>query len=146
MRRIEPDKKLLYIWQIRAALSAVAPAVAVSLFFRLFQSGWIMLTLAWVALYSFLIAVYLPMRHKSCVYLISDTSVEIKLGAFYKTTKLIWSGNIEFASLTAAPDERLFGLSSLRLFAAGGKITLPGLCLGEARRLWHDLGCPECES
>jgi membrane protein YdbS with pleckstrin-like domain len=146
MDYIRPDRRLLYVWQLRTAAVSLVPAVGVSLFFPPPSALWLGLSALWVIGFGAMLAIYLPMRHASTSYRVDDRAVEINRGVFYLTSQSVLLRNLEYVTLQSAPDERLIGLCSVSLFVVGGRARLCGLSADTARRLLARLPLPAEET
>ena len=116
-----PRLAQLLIWQGWAVLSALVPSLAVSLLWAPGSPAWKLVTLGWVALWVLYLAVWLP-------FLVTD-------GVLFSTVRIFPLAALQTASVSADPLQRLCGLRTLRLTAAGSEVALPGLTASEAVRL-----------
>ena len=125
----------LLIWQGWAVLSALVPSLAVSLLWAPGTSAWKLVTLGWVALWVLYLAVWLPLRFFRLGYRLEADRVLVTDGVLFPTVRIFPLAALQTASVSADPLQRLCGLRTLRLTAAGSELALPGLTASEAVRL-----------
>lgn len=113
----------------------IFPAFLNALFFYNQDHLRVWLTIGWIALYMVLYVIYLPLRYRNLSFSLTDTYIVLHSGVIYHRVRSIPLQNIQYTTLYRNPFDRLFGLCSLVVTAAGGRITLPGLRLSDAQRL-----------
>ena len=122
-----PRLAQLFIWQGWTLLAALVPSLTVSLLWTPGTLLWKLATVLWVILWGLRLAVWLPVRF-------------FRLGYQLEADRLLVTDGVPLAALQTAavsadPLQRLCGLRTLRLTAAGSQLTLPGLTASEAVRL-----------
>lgn len=112
----------------------VLPAFLNALIFR---SGrmFLLFTAVWVLIYLALVLVYLPLRYRNLSFTVTDEQIILHSGVIYNRVRSIPLRNIQFTAVYRNPFDGLFGLCSLVVTAAGGRITLPGLRIQDAEAL-----------
>ncbi len=71
-------------------------------------------------------------------YAVREKDISYKTGLFFKTKTMIPFNRIQHSEVKQGPIERLFGISSLNIFTAGGSssdLSIPGLTMDEANHL-----------
>ncbi|WP_020209348.1 PH domain-containing protein [Gilvimarinus chinensis] len=97
-----------------------------------------MLAAAIVVLALFLLAVWVPRRVHHTQYLLRELDVHKRTGFWWHKTVSAGTNRVQHIEVTQGPIERLYGLSKLVLYTAGGyqsDIKIPGLPTDEAHRL-----------
>lgn len=130
-----PRLAQLLIWQGWAVLSALVPSLTVSLLWAPGSPAWKLVTLGWVALWVLYLAVWLPLRFFRLGYRLEADRVLVTDGVLFSTVRIFPLAALQTASVSADPLQRLCGLRTLRLTAAGSEVALPGLTASEAMRL-----------
>jgi membrane protein YdbS with pleckstrin-like domain len=93
------------------------------------------LTAAWVLLFLLLYLVWLPLYYRSIRFRVGERAVLLRSGVLLRKTAVMPVAAIQFTGLRALPGERILGLCTLQLVAAGARLRLPGLPRGEAEGL-----------
>jgi len=97
--------------------------------------NYVIIGLCIIALLNFLFA-YLGFFKKG--YAVREKDISYKTGLFWKSKTLIPFNRIQHSEVKQGPFERLFGLSSLRVYTAGGSasdLSIYGLKQAEANHL-----------
>ena len=97
----------------------------------------VLLALAVIALLVLLL-VWIPRRVKRTEYLLRELDVHKRTGCWWHSTTSAGNNRIQHIEVTQGPLERLYGLSQLVLYTAGGgqsDIRIPGLPTATAHRL-----------
>lgn len=138
MNILKPEYQVLTIWRILLIAASFPLALAIALFL----TGTIYKVAAffWFLIFLFGYLFYLPRLFESLLYIMDDKHITLKKGVFYNSIYTIPLENIQFTNLIITPFSRLFGIVSLRIVAPGASISLPGLCLDEARAISKVLG------
>ena len=66
--------------------------------------------------------------------------VRVRRGVVYEQTDAVYIRNLQYTTLSQTPLQKLMGLATLRLYAAGGIVYIPCLNYEEARLLRVQLG------
>lgn len=96
---------------------------------------WLMLGLLSLAVINLVVS-YFGFFKKG--YAIREKDISYKKGLFWRTKTLVPFNRIQHCELNQGPIERMFGLSSLKVFTAGGSssdLNINGLVKGEAEQL-----------
>ena len=125
----------LFIWQAWTALSGVIPALGVSLLWSPGSSPWKFATALWLVVWLVRLTLWLPVRFFRLGYALEPDRLLVTDGVLFPVVRIFPLAALQTASVSADPLQRLFGLRSLRLTAAGARLVLPGLSAGEAVRL-----------
>ena len=65
--------------------------------------------------------------YRSLSYQITDRYIRLHKGALFRCENMIYIENIQYLTLSQTPLQRLFGLATLHITAAGGSLRLAGL-------------------
>lgn len=130
-----PHLGQLFIWQAWTALSAGFPALGVSLLWAPGSTLWTLVTALWLFLWIARIALWLPVRFFRLGYALESDRLLVTDGVLFPVVRIFPLHALQTASVHADPLQRLFGLRSLCLTAAGARLVLPGLTASEAVRL-----------
>lgn len=125
----------LAVLQLRmaGALAASAFLLGAAAVFAPTVSGVLMIVLA--ALYPFAAAFWLPWWCRAARFRASAESIRVERGILWHSAVLLSRRKIRYAALFSTPLQRLFGVVSLCLMTAGGKVTVPMLRRCDALRL-----------
>ena len=92
---------------------------------------------AWLLLYGFMILVsFKGYEHKG--YAMRERDILFKEGWIWRSSTIVPFNRIQHTEIDQGPIERLFGLSKLKIFTAGGSssdLKIPGLLPDTANRL-----------
>jgi membrane protein YdbS with pleckstrin-like domain len=86
----------------------------------------------------FLLLVWAPRRVKHTQYLLREQDVHVRVGFWWHSTTSAGVNRVQHTEVTQGPLERLFGLSKLVVYTAGGNqsdIKIPGLPTATAHQL-----------
>ena len=128
----KPERAVLTIWRIVLVLIALVPAFLVSLFFAVGGRWWTLFTVLWVAAFLFFYLFYLPLRFRNLTFHMLQDSIEVHSGVFYKRVRFMPLNSIQYAGLVISPLSLGFGLATLVVTAAGGRLSFPGLARKDA--------------
>lgn len=140
MGSMKPQPKILTIWRIVLTLCAVVPAFLNAILFPVPGRLWLWVSVVWIALYLAMYLVYLPLKYQKLTFSVSEERILLYSGVLYTYVRSIPLRNIQFTAITKTPFDHLFGLCSLVVTAAGGRIVLPGLREKDAEALSRALG------
>lgn len=140
----KPQKKALWIWEGYLLLAALLPLTGTVVLFTAPFPEWMdwiaiaawIFTGVWIALYLFFSFVYLPVYFHRMSYRLTDDRLEIHTGVIYTHHKVMPYASVKYLTSFQGPLERLWGLTSVTLFASGSFVVLHGLSVedGEALR------------
>ncbi|WP_339616188.1 PH domain-containing protein [uncultured Gilvimarinus sp.] len=86
----------------------------------------------------FLLLVWAPRRVKHTQYLLREQDVHVRVGFWWHSTTSAGNNRVQHTEVTQGPLERLYGLSKLVVYTAGGNqsdVKIPGLPTATAHRL-----------
>lgn len=135
MGQIKPQKNILTVWRIWLVIGTFPFALLNSLLFPTHSKVWICTTAAWVVLFLLGYLYYLPTRYRKLSFAIHEEQVVLYSGVLYTRVRTLPVHNIQYTTILRTPLDHPFGLCSLALVAPGGRITLPGLRLQDAKTL-----------
>ncbi len=75
---------------------------------------------------------YIPLRCRSCRCQVEENKIVARIGVLYFQERTIARESVQYASVVQAPLQRVFGLATVVLHAAGGRVLLRDLELEEA--------------
>ena len=130
-----PRLAQLFIWQGWTLLAALVPSLTVSLLWTPGTLLWKLATVLWVILWGLRLAVWLPVRFFRLGYQLEADRLLVTDGVLFPTVRIFPLAALQTAAVSADPLQRLCGLRTLRLTAAGSQLTRPGLTASEAVRL-----------
>ena len=130
-----PRLAQLFIWQGWTLLAALVPSLTVSLLWTPGTLLWKLATVLWAILWGLRLAVWLPVRFFRLGYQLEADRLLVTDGVLFPTVRIFPLAALQTAAVSADPLQRLCGLRTLRLTAAGSQLTLPGLTASEAVRL-----------
>ena len=141
MEHLHPDKRMGFCWSAYALAVAIAPIAASVLLFR-WSLRWALIFAAvlGVTLF-FLLVVYFPWRCRSIRYCINENSITVESGVFFKSLRRMPLSSVRYVIALRGPLERIFGLSSLLVFATGGRVLIEGIPCETADTLLRRLVC-----
>ena len=130
-----PRLAQLFIWQGWALILALLPSLGVSLLWTPGSPVWKLATAVWVTVWAVGTAIWLPLRFFQLGYQLEADRLLVTSGVLFPSVRIFPLAALQTASVSADPFQRLCGLRTLRLTAAGGHLSLPGLTASEAVRL-----------
>lgn len=135
MGQMKPQPKILTAWRVLLTFAMLAPAFLNALLFPIRGQAWLGVSAGWIVLFLVLYLVYLPLRYQKLSFSVSGDRILLYSGVLYTRARSIPLRNIQYSTILRSPLDRLFGLCSLVVTAAGGRISLPGLRLPDAEAL-----------
>lgn len=127
MGSIKPNSRLLTIWRIQLSIAICIPAFLNSVLFKIQSPIWLWGTALWIIAFVVVYLVYLPMKFKSISYSVKEDRILLYTGVIYPRIRIAPKDRIQFSVVLTSPFERIFGLASLQVVLAGGRVVLPGL-------------------
>lgn len=126
MNPIKPNKEVLKIWRILLTITAIPVAFACSF---LLKRGfwWNIASLSWIVSYLIVYLFYFPSRYRAISFVVENGNISVISGVFVKKKETIAHRNVQFCRIFQNPIDKLFDLCVLRINAAGGRISLPGI-------------------
>ena len=80
---------------------------------------------------------YCPRRYTSYRWYLDEGTAQIYKGVFFQVQRILPLSQVQYAELLRTPAQRLCGVSTLILHAAGARLSIDGLSLEEGRKLWN---------
>lgn len=131
----KPHQRLLTIWRLNLGLITLVPAFLTSVVLRVYSNVWIIATAAWLLAFLLTYLVFLPFLYKSMSFSLSGDKLAVYAGVINKRVVAVPLKAIQFVSVHRSLFERAFGLSSVTVTMAGGRVTLSGLTVPDAQAL-----------
>lgn len=135
----KPQPKLRICWRIQLALLMFVPAFFHALLFSSALYRWVGCTLVWLLIFFAVDLVYFPARLRRLSLTITPSHIILTDGVFFPLTRTLPLANIQLTTVYRGPFQRLFGLSTLMVTAAGGRLIFPGLRREDAQLLCDTL-------
>lgn len=129
-----PSKALL-LWRLRLVAAIVAPAVLGGFFYYTIPNVFTIFTFVWFSLFLILCFLYFPFYYKGLSYAITESMVKVNRGVFYFRMDAVYIKNIQYTAITQTILQKVLGLATLRIYAAGGKVFIPSMDYSQARQL-----------
>lgn len=133
-----PDKRVQLCWSVYALFAAMLPTVVSFVLFRLpiiSRFGARLFTVAWCAILLFFLSVYFPLRRRRIRYRIDEDGITVFSGVCFVTRRRMPLSAVRYFTVLRGPLERAFGLTSLLICAAGGRLLLEGIPTDKAEAL-----------
>ena len=146
MLQFLPHRRLLILWRVMAAGTALLVSFAVALFLGENPLLYRLFTGLWIAAFLFLFVIYQPIKYNKLRYLVGNGQVILQGGVLYRKVKTMPLENIQFTVVFSSPLHLLLGLRTVILAAPGGNLFLSGLTPVDAHRLREAIGIPPEES
>lgn len=128
--------KALTLWRLQLLFCCCLPSLLGGFFrYTLSPTVFLSYTAGWFGGFLFLCFLYFPLRWNRMTYSISTTMVKVSRGVLFLRMDAVFIRNIQYTSVTQTPLQRLLGLASLHIYAAGGSVHLPSLEYPLARQL-----------
>ncbi len=93
------------------------------------------LLVIFVIAYFFAAIIWLPGWCKATCFHATSDAIMLERGLIWRKTIFLTRSKIRYTTLTATPLQRMFGVVSLYLMTAGGKVVLPHIARSEANQL-----------
>ena len=119
------DRKGLLLWEIRLTLIAFLVSVLTAMIFSgiLFK----IISAVWMIGYIVTGAWYYPLKYRKLSYNFDDKIIVVNCGVIYRRRKSIFLKNVQYISTMRTPLQRIMGLKTVVVHAAGGFIVIPNL-------------------
>ena len=138
MLQKRPSRRLWIVWMIYAVLAALllsAASVAMTYIRPLPQIYVYLFSALWVAVWLFVVCVFLPLRFRHMEYALHEDRLEVTDGVLIRRRRIVPLSNVRYITLLYGPPERIAGIGSLILFVTGGMVLIEGVPLRQAREL-----------
>ena len=123
----KPDLQILTVWRLRLLLAAILPAALLVIFASRRNLVWGLLTAAWTTGFLYAYIFYYPIKYRKLAYAINQSCLLLHCGVIYTRVKAIPLSSIQYITIASSPLERLFGIRTLLVYAAGSSLWIPGL-------------------
>lgn len=134
-----PDRALT-CWRVQLLLLCIPPAFIGGFLYYTAPRAFTIFTFIWVSLYLLLCFLYCPMYWRQYRYAVSRSMVRVRRGVLYNQVDAVYIQNLQYTILSQSLLQRMMGLATLRLYAAGGVVRIQDVRLEEARLLRIQLG------
>lgn len=131
----KPDLHVVTVWRIRLLVAAIIPAFVSACFWKQINWVWWLFTASWALAFLYFYIFYYAIKYRKLSYSLNERCLLIHCGVIYTRVKAIPFTSIQYVSVASTPLQRLFGITSLFVFSAGGSAYIPGLPPLEARAL-----------
>lgn len=135
----KPSPHVLTVWRIRLLLVSVLPSFLSAFFAPHINWIWWLFTSVWIFAFLCFYILYYPIKYRKLSYSFNERCLLIHCGVIYTRVKAVPFESIQYLSVASTPLQRLFGLCSLFVFAAGSTVYIPGLIFEEALALQSKL-------
>lgn len=135
MQYKKADKKILYIWWLKLFVIILCVCAITSLALKLFSNMWNILMFTFLMIFILLFSFYFPIKYKRFSYAITKTHVVLFSGVIYQKVTYLELDNIQFVRLSRSIVNRMFKLSSVKIYTAGGIDVIFGLDIDEAEKI-----------
>jgi len=125
----------LGVWRAVLVLSALPLAFCASLLLRPGSAPWWIATCVWGAGFVFFYLFYLPAKQRRLCLELSEEKLVLRTGVFSNIRKTAPLARIQYVKIRSSPLHKWFGISTLVIVCAGGRITVPGLCESQTQTL-----------
>lgn len=129
-----PSKALL-LWRLRLLLCCCPAALVGGFLFFTLPRTFTVFTFVWFSLFLLLAFLYCPACYAQFTFAVTDAMVKINHGVFYCRMDAMYIQNIQYTAITQTPLQKLLGLASLHIHAAGGSLHIPAMDDTQARQL-----------
>lgn len=131
----KPDLHILTVWRLRLLAAALVPSFLTAWFSPRINWLWWLFTAAWMCAFLYFYIFYYPIKYRKLAYGVNAHCLLVYCGVIYTRVKAVPFTSIQYTSVFSTPLERLFGVTSLFVYAAGGRVYIPGLAPQDAREL-----------
>lgn len=131
------SKRILWVWRIRALCLAAAGFFLCGI--AAVFSGAAAFFLGAVSALLFLLACvwYYPQRYRSSRWEITPQAAKLAVGVIFCYERTLPLSRVQYAELLRTPAQRLCGVCTLILHAAGAKLSIGGLSLSQGTELYR---------
>ncbi|MCL2035597.1 MAG: PH domain-containing protein [Oscillospiraceae bacterium] len=131
----KPQPQIVAVWRVQLFTAAFLSELLMSVILGVGGASWIILTslIAIVFLAAYL--VYFPLLYRQISFRIKEEKIIYTTGVFLGREKAVPLAAVQFVAVSQSILGRVFGLSSVIITAAGGRILIPGLKTSDAKAL-----------
>ena len=130
-----PSIRQLFIWQLWTVLFSLLPSLLTSLLLAPGSKAWRLATFAWMGGALAQLLLYFPAKYLRLGYALDQQRLLLCSGVLYLHTAALPLAAVQTVRITAGPLQRLLGLRTVRAYAAGARLSVPGLPREEAAQL-----------
>lgn len=131
--RLPPNA--LILWRLRLILSSLIPSLLGGFLYYTVPKVFTIFTFTWFSLFILLCFLYYPFYYRGFSYSISESMIKINRGVFYFRMDAIYIKNIQYTSISQTLLQKILGLATLWIYAAGGKAHIPSIDHAIARQM-----------
>ena len=134
---LRPHLYQLFLWQMHAVFFSIVPAVLVPLWISSESFVFMFAEIVWITAALFFIFFWLPVKYAKLACRVSVPTAELNLnyGVLYNRTKTMPLSAVQNVKVISGPLQRLCGLCSIEIRAAGSSIRMVGLKVSTAQQL-----------
>ena len=118
---------ILGVWRAVLVLAVLPLAFCSSLFLRPGSALWWIATCVWGTGFVFFYLFYLPVKQRRLSLELSEDKLVLRAGVFSDIQRTAPIARIQYIQVRSSLIHKWFGLSTLVVVCAGGRITVPGL-------------------
>ena len=127
--------RILQVWRVVLALASLPVSFLISLILRPGSALWWIATALWAGGFLFCYLFYLPAKQRGFSLTFSGEKLIITANVFSKVEQTVPFESVQFVRVRSSPLHKWAGLATLIVVCAGGKVTMPGLTIAQAREL-----------
>lgn len=123
-----PDSRILWSWLLYGTIPLL-PAAALTAVVRRWLSPLIAILFAglFLLVFAVFIGIYHPLRCRRMRFCITEQSLAVLTGVFFRTHKQMPLSAVRYATLLQGPLERRFNIAFLWVAGAGGWVLIEGI-------------------
>jgi membrane protein YdbS with pleckstrin-like domain len=125
-----PHKRVRLTWTVYTLLAAILPGSLSFILFRLPIVPFVIarvFTALWIAMWLFLLIIYLPLRYRCQRYELNDDCIIAVKGVYFSTRRWMPMHAVRHITVIRGPLEKLFDFTYVIISAAGGWLILEGI-------------------
>ena len=139
MKYHKPRKQALFVWWMVTFFIALFLCTVISFVFTVFSMVWFIGVFVVLALFCFFFSVYFPLKLKKAAFTFDKENLIIYSGVFFTNVSYIRLENVQFVTKSTDILGKLFNISSVYVWTAGGREAVFGLSGQEADRVMQKL-------
>lgn len=129
--------RTLRVWRIRALCVAAAGFFVCGVLAVFSQTAALALGLLTAVLFLLACIWYCPQRYHSSRWEITGQAAQMAAGVIFHYERALPLSRVQYAELLRTPAQRLCGVCTLILHAAGAKLSIGGLSLDQGTKLYY---------
>ena len=142
MQKKRPSHRLLAMWMTCAVIIfwLLALGIVAVLHFSRLPHRPVAIAGGLLAVFGFgVVAVYLPLRYRSLAFRLTETTLTVYSGVFFRCKRTVPLSGIQYVTLLTGPAERLWRIGTLLVSVTGSMVLIEGIPLDEAPALQNRL-------